>query len=339
MAQSHVILLESAQSPVRAVVTSHGASILKVEVPDANGRLADVVVGGNTLEDHKRNAACFGATCGRVANRIRNGRFSLNGEDYQIAVNNGPNALHGGAAPFGEREWSVENVIEIDGVCQGVTFLLESPDGDGGFPGALTVRATYLLSDDGELSVEYTAETDRPTVVNLTNHVYWNLSGDPESTVESHDLQVAASRYLPIDADHLATGEVLSVEGTPFDMRGGIDLGATLALDDVQIAPMRGLDHAMVIDGEGPRCALRLTDRTTGRWMEMLTNQPAVHVYTGGYLDATVPGKGGAEYRAYAGVALESENYPDAPNHPEFPSPVLNPGECYRHIIRWRFGC
>lgn len=339
MAQSHLILLESAQSPVRAVVTSHGASILKVEVPDAAGRLADVIVGGNTLDDHKRNAACFGATCGRVANRIRHGKFSLNGDDYQVAVNNGPNTLHGGDAPFGEREWSIDEVFETDGICHGVRFSLVSPDGDGGFPGELKVTATYRLSDDGELSVDYTAVTDRPTVVNLTNHAYWNLSGDPTSTIEGHDLRVAASRFLPIDADHLATGEILNVEGTPFDMREGIRLGDTLALDHPQIKPMRGFDHAMAVDGDGSRCALRLSDPSSGRWMELTSDQPAVHVYTGGYIDDTVPGKNGAAYRAYSGVALESENFPDAPNHPDFPSPVLNPDQSYSHSIRWRFGC
>ncbi len=338
MSDSKLITLCSADGRLEVKLTTFGASIFGVEVPDLDGVMTDVALGCDQLEDFTSNVAAFGASCGRFANRIADGRFTLDGTEYSLARNNGPNCLHGGDAPYHRRVWDVLDQQEIDGRIVSVTFHLLSPDGDGGFPGELHVTACYALDDDGGFSVSYEAHTSKPTVVNLTNHVYWNLGGDFGKTVKDHLLKVPADRFLPIDDNHLVTGEIRDVSGTVFDFRHGANIGDVLGDDDPQIATMNGLDHAMLVNGEGSRLGARLEHPGSGRWLEITTDQPAVHVYSGGYLDSTVPGKGGATIDRYSAIALESENLPDAPNQPNFPSAVLRPGETYRHKISWRFG-
>jgi aldose 1-epimerase len=315
-------------SKLRIALTPWGASIFFIEQRGADGRWARITVGDERIEDFRRNGFCFGATCGRFANRIRRGRFELDGRVHQLACNNGPNSLHGGDAAFHAREWEVGEIDE-----SGVRFHLVSPDGDGGYPGELRVTAEYRLAEDGVLSVDYTAVTDAPTVVDLTNHVYWNLGGDPQRAVGDHRLMIPADRYLTIDEDHLVTGEILPVDGGDFDFRRDALLEERLASADAQIRERRGFDHSFLVEGAGLRLAARLEHPASGRWMEMRTDQPAVHLYTGGYLDEA------AAWCRYAGLALEAGGLPDAPNHPEFPvSCILRPGETYRHRSEWRVG-
>lgn len=291
-------------------------------------------MGDEQIEDFRRNSFCCGATCGRFANRIRSGRFELDGRVYQLACNNGPNSLHGGDAAFHGREWTTGAIHREGGEVRGARFHLVSPDGDGGYPGELQVTADYRLTEDGVLSVDYTAVTDAPTVIDLTNHVYWNLGGDPQRAVGDHLLMIPADRYLMIDADHLVTGEILAVDGSDFDFRKSELLDGRLASAEPQIRDRRGFDHSFLVDGEGLRLTARLEHPESGRWMEMRTDQPAVHLYTGGYLDDS------PSWPRYAGLALEAGGLPDAPNHPEFPvACVLRPGETYRHRIEWRIGC
>lgn len=338
MVAPRLIQMESDDGRLLVKLTTFGASIFGVEVPDRDGVMMDVALGCDRLEDFVHNAAAFGATCGRYANRIAGGKFMLDGTEYTLAQNNGPNCLHGGEASYHGRIWEVLDQREVDGRIVSVTFHLLSPDGDGGFPGELHVTARYAMEDDGGFSVSYEARTSKPTVVNLTNHVYWNLSGDFSKTIEDHQLVVPAYHFLPIDDNHLVTGEIREVRGTVFDFRNGANLGDVLEHEDPQIATMRGLDHAMLVNGENSRLGARLEHPASGRCLEITTDQPAVHVYSGGFLDSTVPGKGGARIDRYAAIALESENLPDAPNQPDFPSAVLRLGETYRHKISWKFG-
>lgn len=318
---------------LRVALTPWGASIFFIELRNSDGTWARITVGDERLVDFRQNPFCFGATCGRFANRIRDGRFVLDGQVYQLARNNGPNSLHGGDAPFHAREWEVGKMEE-----DSIGFHLVSPAGDGGYPGELQGTASYRLTEEGVLSVDYTAVTDAPTVVSLTNHVYWNLGGRPLTTIGDHLLMMPAGSYLPIDDDHLVTGEVLPVDGD-FDFRTGAWLGERLASANPQIRERRGFNHPFLIEGDGLRLAARLKHPASGRWMEMRTDQPAVHLYTGGYLDDVVPGRGGKQWPPFAGLALESGALPDSPNHSEFPGRcVLRPGEIYRHRIEWSFG-
>jgi len=320
------ILLSSPD--LRVALTSWGASIFYIEQRCADGRWVRITVGDERLEDFRRNGFCFGATCGRFANRIAGGSFELDGRVYQLARNNGPNSLHGGDAAFHGREWEVGKV-EKDGVA----FHLVSADGDGGYPGELRVTAEYRLTSEGVLSVDYTAVTDAATVVDLTNHVYWNLGGDAQRAVGDHQVVIPGDRYLTIDADHLVTGEIVPVDGSDFDFRRGALLDERLASAHEQIRGRRGFDHSFLVAGEGLRVVARVEHAASGRWMEMRSDQPAVHLYTGGYLDDS------PAWCRYAGLALEAGGLPDAPNHPEFPvSCVLRPGGIYRHRIEWRCG-
>jgi aldose 1-epimerase len=318
---------------LRVALTGWGASILFIQQRNPDGSWARITVGDERLADFRENRFCFGATCGRFANRLRDGRFALDGRLYQLARNNGPNSLHGGDAPFHAREWTVGSVED-----DGVTFHLVSPDGDGGYPGELHVTADYRLTADGIFSVDYSAVTDAPTIVNLTNHVYWNLGGRSRTTIGDHLLTIPAGRFLPIDTDHLVTGEILPVHGD-FDFRRAARLEERLASSDPQIRGRRGFNHPFLLAGAGMRLAARLEHPPSGRWMEMRCDQPAVHLYTGGYLDEPGPGRDGSGWRSFAGLALESGSLPDTPNHPEFPCCcVLRPGEIHRHRIEWMFG-
>ena len=316
-----MIELHVLESPaLTARISGFGGILHTLETPDRTGRWANVVLGRPTVADYRvDNGPYFGAVCGRYANRLAGGRFTLDGVEYCVPTNDGPNALHGGTEGFDRREWEAERE---DGA---LVLRLTSPDGDMGFPGELKVEVRYTVDGDA-LRIDYRAETDRATVVNLTNHTYWNLAGEGSGSVEDHVLEVAASRFVRIGAGAIPTGELASVDGTPFDFRAPRRIGDRIRNAHEQLAPTHGYDHSLVLD-EGAESAVRLHDPGSGRVLEVTTTEPAVQVYTGNYLDGTLVGTGGGLYRQGDGVALETQHFPDSPNRPAFPSTVLRPGE------------
>jgi aldose 1-epimerase len=321
-------------------IIAYGASIQSVVVPDRDGRFADVALGHARLEDYVDHPQYFGATVGRVANRIANGRFTLDGRSYQVPINDGPNSLHGGTRGFDKALWEVVGT-EATGPAS-VTLRHVSPDGDMGYPGTLTVLATYSLGEANELSVDYAATTDRSTLVNLSNHAYWNLAGEGAAGgAMGHRLTIPAEYYLPTDAAAIPTGAFRPVEGTPFDFRTPTPVGTRVRDgSDEQIVFGRGYDHNMVIaraPSRTPRLLARLEEPESGRVMEVLSNQPGLQVYSGNFLDASTAGKAGRLYRQGDAVVLEPQMFPDTPNRPEFGSLRLDPGETYRNVIVWRF--
>jgi aldose 1-epimerase len=322
--------------PIRVRILTYGAGIQSVLVPDRRGALDDVALGHSTLTPYLDQPQYMGGTVGRVANRIAGGRFTLDGRDYQTPVNNGPNSLHGGAQGFDKRNWRV-----LESAPDRVTLRLVSRDGDQGYPGTLTATATYAIEGDA-LSVEYVATTDRPTLVNLSNHAYWNLAGEGAARgALGQLLTIPAEYYLPTDATAIPTGEFRPVAGTAFDFRAAraIDENVRDASDE-QIRFGRGYDHNWVIARETSaeaRLLARLEDPQSGRVMELLSNQPGLQFYSGNFLDGTSAGKAGRLYRMGDAVALEPQMFPDTPNRPEFGSLRLAPGETYRNLIVWRF--
>jgi aldose 1-epimerase len=335
----------------KATITDFGAILTSLQVPGRDGTPVDVVLGFDALDGYAAKHPYFGAICGRVANRIAAGRFELDGKSYQLAVNNEPNHLPGGAVGFDKKLWKATPRGGEKGPS--VDFEMVSPAGDEGYPGTLTVRATYTLTPDGELWVEMAANTDAPTIVNLAHHSYWNLAGHASGTVLGQDLAVVADRYLPVDAGSIPTGEFAAVAGTAFDFRpdrpgasGGRRLGDAIAALPASADGKNpgGVDHNFLVRGWKPDGALRtaavLRDPASGRSMELLTDQPGVQVYTGNYLDGSVKGKGGAAYQTHAAICLETQKYPDAIHHAgqaEWPSVRLDPGQTYRHTMVHRF--
>ena len=314
---------------VRAM--SLGATLTAVEYPDRDGRSENVTLYLETLEDYLKGHPCFGSVCGRYANRIAKGRFELDGVVYQLATNNGPNHLHGGRVGFHQRLWRHEPV-QGDGFV-GVKFTYVSPDGEENYPGTLTATVIYRVTVDDRLEMEYFATTDKPTVVNLTNHAYWNLAGAGIGTVLDHILQINADRYLPVDETLIPLGEMAPVDGTPFDFRQPKPIG-----QDIEKTG-GGYDHCFVLNkarpGELSFCA-RLEDRKTGRVMEVFTTQPGVQVYTANGLNGRL-GAHGRTYPKFGAVCLETQHFPDSPNRPEFPSTVLRPGETYHELTVHHF--
>lgn len=330
---------------VQVTVLTYGASIQAVLVPDRDGNLADVALGHADLAPYLDQPQFMGSTVGRVANRIAGGRFTLDGREYRIPANNGPNALHGGPQGFDKANWTV---IEPSpepppsGAVARVILGHVSPDGDQGFPGTLRVTATYELTEDDALHLEYAAVTDRPTVVNISNHAYWNLAGEgSREGAMDHRLTIFAEHYLPTDATAIPTGEMRPVAGTPFDFRTPVEIGERLrdACDD-QVRIGRGYDHGWVIAGAVPRdvrAVARLEHPKSGRTMTLSSNQPGLQFYSGNFLDGTSSGKSHRFYRMGDAVVLEPQMHPDTPNQPAFGSLRLDPGEVYRNIIVYRF--
>lgn len=309
-----------------------GGILTELHVPDRNGRLADVVLGFDTLEPYVGDHPHFGAITGRVANRIANGRFTLDGREYRLACNNGPHHLHGGPTGFVKRRWAAEPVEHAAEV--GVRLTYRSADNEEHYPGNLDVTVVYVLTDANELRIDYTAVTDAPTLCNLTNHSYFNLAGG--GSILEHQLTLNADRYTPSDATLIPTGELAPVEGTPMDFRTPRPIGARF--DQLTNDP-RGYDHNYVINraSEGLVLAARVREPESGRVMEVRTTEPGVQLYTGNFLDGSLVGKGGAVYERHHGFCLETQHYPDSPNHPEFPSIVLRPGQQYRQTTVHRF--
>jgi aldose 1-epimerase len=323
---------------MRVRIITYGASIQSVLAPDRQGRLADVTLGHAALQPYLAQPQYFGATVGRVANRIAAGRFTLDGRDYRVPVNNGPNALHGGPNGFDKANWSIAG----EGPGASVTLHHISPDGDQGFPGTLPVAATFSLDEENALSVEYRATTDRPTIVNLSNHAYWNLAGEGSpGGAMAQLLTIPADHFSPADAAAIPTGEFRPVAGTVFDFREPMPVGARVRdAADEQIRFGRGYDHNMVVAREisdEPRLLARVEDPGSGRVMRILSNQPGLQFYSGNFLDGTSIGKAGRCYRMGDAIALEPQMFPDTPNRPEFGSIRLDPGEVYRNQIIWHF--
>jgi aldose 1-epimerase len=313
---------------VRAM--TYGAIIVSLRVPDRGGRLDDIALGYETAAEYAtKPKAYFGAVVGRYANRIANGRFVLDGKPVQVTVNDGKNHLHGGKRGFDAVTWRGEPFDDQRGA--GVAFTYTSKDGEEGYPGTLTARVTYTLTDKNELIFDYHATTDAPTVVNLSQHTYFNLAGQGARDILEHDLQLFADRYTPVDDTLIPTGELAPVEGTPFDFRKPTAIGSRIGQDDVQLKRGRGYDHNWVLTrpGEGLQPAAKLTERTTGRSMTIATTEPGIQFYSGNFLDGSHQGKQGRVYNHRFGLCLETQHFPDSPNKPSFPSTTLRPGGQY----------
>jgi aldose 1-epimerase len=332
----------------KATVTDFGAILTSLHVPGKDGAAVDVVLGFDSLAGYAAKHPYFGATCGRVANRIAAGRFELDGKAYAVATNNEPNHLHGGLIGFDKKLWRATPRVSEKGPA--VDFEMVSPAGDEGYPGQLTASATYTLTPDGELWVEMSASCDAPTIVNMAHHSYWNLAGHAAGTIHGHTLSVNADRYLPVDAGGIPTGVFASVAGTPFDLRPERPHAASLGEAIKALPPSAdgknpgGIDHNYVIRGWKPDGSLRsvalLQDPASGRSLEILSDQPGIQVYTGNYLDGSVTGKGGTAYAKQGAICLETQKFPDAihhAGHAEWPSVRLDPGQTYRHAMVHRF--
>jgi aldose 1-epimerase len=329
-----VELYTLARGPLEVRIATHGATIVSLHAPDRDGVAGDVVLGFDALDGYLARSYLdkspyFGAVVGRYGNRIARGRFTLDGVEHRLTTNDGPNHLHGGARGFDKRLWSA---APVDGGA-GVAMSLESPDGEEGYPGALSARVVYALPDDGVLSVDYAATTDRATPVNLTQHTYWNLTAGLAPTILGHVLTLHAEHYTPTDATLIPTGELAPVAGTPFDFRAPTGVGARVSHRHPQLEVAKGYDHNFVLASpaaSGLRHAARVEEPLSGRVLDVHTTEPGIQFYSGNFLDGTIRGKGGRTYHHRGGLCLETQHFPDSPNHPAFPSTVLRPGEEYR---------
>lgn len=314
-----------------AKLTTYGASLTELWVPDRAGRLADVVLGLDNLEAYLAPHPFFGGTIGRYANRIAKGRFALDGNEYQLAINNPPHSLHGGKIGFDRRAWKAEALDNPGGAAVRFTYL--STDGEENYPGNVHVTVTYTLTEADELKLEYSAETDQATPINLTNHSYFNLAASGD--ILGHRLYLNSDQYTPVDATLIPTGEIRTVADTPFDFRGLMAIGEHIA----EITDIGGYDHNFVVNGQAGalRIAARLVEPGSGRQMEMWTTEPAIQFYSGIHLDGSVVGKDRVAYRKFGGLCLETQHYPDSPNHPNFPSAILRPGSRFRSETLYKF--
>lgn len=313
-------------------VLTYGGVVQSLEVPDARGRVANVVLGFATLEGYlAAGDAYFGGVVGRFANRLTDGRFGLDGKTYSVDINAGGNCLHGGKSGFDKRLWQAEPIGDDD-----LRLSLTSPDGDQGFPGRLSVHVTYCLLESG-VRITYQAATDAPTVINLTNHSYFNLAGEGSGSVEAHTFVIDADEFTPVSRGLIPTGEVADVGGTPLDLRHQTAIGAHLRDSHPQMLAAKGYDHNYVLRGTGLRRAARLADPGSGRVLEVFTDQPGLQLYSGNFLDGSHVGTGGTAYRQGDGLALETQHFPDSPNHPAFPSTVLRPGQPFDTSTTWQF--
>lgn len=325
---------------VRATFLDYGATLATVEIPDRNGRVADVTHGYDALAGWLGNTSYFGATVGRYANRIAAGKFTLDGKRHTLATNNSPGGmpchLHGGVSGFDRKLWSGRPVDKPG--ARGVEFSYLSLDGEENYPGNLSVVITCWLTDSGDLEIHYHATTDQTTIVNLTNHAYWNLTGDPRQPIAGHGLQLEADAVLAVDAGLIPTGKLLAVAGTPFDFTRPRRIGDRIGEDHPLLRLGGGYDHCWVLrQAQGLRLAARVHEPQSGRSLELLTDQPGVQLYTGNFLDGAVKGKGGVPYGFRTAFCLEPQKFPDAPNHPGFPPATLRPGETYEHTLIYRF--
>lgn len=323
-------------SGVTVAITSYGGRIVSWLVPDKNGRMVDVTLGYNSLDEYlNNNESYFGTLVGRYGNRIAKGKFTLDGKTHTLPINNGPNSLHGGKKGFNARVWDARS---IDDRTLELTYV--SADGEEGYPGKLTTTVVYTLSDDNSLKIDYTATTDKPTVVNLTNHAYFNLNGEGSGPIADHRLMIAADRYTPVDETLIPTGELAPVEGTPFDFRKPTPIGERADADHPQIKHGGGYDHNFVLNGgqtATPRRIATVESPQTGIVMDVSTTEPGVQFYGGNFLDGSQKGKSGNAYEKRSAFCLETQHFPDSPNQPGFPSTVLRPGQTYKTTTIYTF--
>ena len=313
-------------------ITNYGGIVTSIRVPDKRGRLGDVALGFNTLAGYqspayRKSGPYFGALIGRYGNRIAGGKFTLDGQTHKLFVNNGPNSLHGGKVGFDKKVWKAATTKSRNGVGLALTYV--SPDGEEGYPGTLTTRVVYTWTDDDALRINYTATTDKDTVLNPTNHSYFNLDGEGSGTILNTRLMVNADRFTPVDKTQIPTGSIKSVVGTPFDFRRPHAIGERIDRPDAQLATGKGYDHNYVLNGSGLRLAVRAYSPRSGRVLTVYTDQPGIQLYTGNFLDGTLIGKSGRPYVRRGAFALEAQHFPDSPNHPKFPTTELKPGQTY----------
>jgi aldose 1-epimerase len=318
-------------------ITNYGGIVVSLTAPDRNNQWADVVLGLNDLDSYLKGHPYFGALVGRYGNRIAKGRFTLNGVEFKLAVNNGENHLHGGIKGFDKVVWTAKSMRTKLGPALSLTYL--SKDGEEGYPGNLTVRVVYTLTNNNELRIDYTASTDKDTVTNLTHHSYFNLAGEGNGDILGHLLTLKANRFIPTDAGSIPTGEIRNVQGTPFSFLKATVIGERINQDDEQLKFGSGYDHTWVVDGRAGvlRQAASVYEPTTGRVLDVWTTEPGVQFYTGNFLDGTLTGKSGKVYQRRFGFCLETQHYPDSPNQPKFPTTVLRKGAVYKSTTIYRF--
>ena len=327
------------KSGAEVSITNYGGAVVSIKVPDRNGKLADVVLGYDNVDGYVNDKSHFGGIIGRYGNRIAHAQFLLDGKTYTLAKNNGENTLHGGVKGFDKALWAARILHGKD--AQSLELSYVSKDGEEGFPGNLNVSVIYTLKDDNALSVAYVATTDKKTVLNLTNHSYFNLAGQGSGDILSHLLMIQADKFTPVDAALIPTGELRGVAGTPFDFRKPTAIGARINQDDEQLKLGGGYDHNFVLRPVPESLeflgAARVVEQTSGRVLEVFTTEPGVQFYTGNFLDGKTPGKGGVAYPRRNAFCLETQHFPDSPNQPKFPSTVLNPGVRYHSVTTYKF--
>ncbi len=325
---------------MEVAITNYGATVVSIKVSDRTGHVDDVVLGYDSARQYEEGKAHFGGTVGRYANRIAHGKFALDGRTYTLPKNNGDNTLHGGVLGFDKRVWSAKETPSADGIA--MEFRYVSVDGEEGFPGTVAAKVVFtLLKDKNELRIDYTAGTDKPTVINLTNHSYFNLSGQGSGDILATVLQLNASRFTPMDKTLIPTGELRSVKDTPLDFTKPLAIGERIDVNDLQLRYGRGYDHNWVLDLKGkglePALAATASDPKSGRVLQVLTTEPGLQLYTGNFLDGSEHGKGGVVYQQRTAFCLETQHFPDSPNHPNFPSTTLVPGQPFHSTTIFRF--
>ena len=327
------------KSGAEVSITNYGGAVVSIKVPDRNGKLADVVLGYDNVDGYVNDKSHFGGIIGRYGNRIAHAQFLLDGKTYTLAKNNGENSLHGGVKGFDKALWAARVLNGKD--AQSLELSYVSKDGEEGFPGNLSVSVIYTLKDDNALSVAYVATTDKKTVLNLTNHSYFNLGGQGSGDILGHVLMIAADKFTPVDAALIPTGELRNVAGTPFDFRKPTAIGARINQDDQQLKLGGGYDHNFVLRAVPEPLeflgAARVLEPASGRVLEVFTTEPGVQFYTGNFLDGKTPGKGGVAYARRNAFCLETQHFPDSPNQPKFPSVILKPGEIFHSVTTYKF--
>jgi aldose 1-epimerase len=332
--KTSLYILENANG-IKVYITNYGARVVSLLTPDKEGECADIVLGFDNIDSYLKDKMYLGCIVGRYANRIKDGKFTIDGQEYNLFLNDGPNTLHGGQKGFDKRVWDARQ--------QGNTLTLSylSPDGEEGYPGNLQIKKIYTLTDENELKMGYEAETDKATIVNLSHHSYFNLKGEGDTTILDHYLMADADYFTPVDSTLIPTGEIRPVVNTPFDFTKGKQIGQDIGMENEQLKFGLGYDHNWVLNKDSANAltfAVKLWEETTGRVMEIYTTEPAFQFYSGNFMDGSVTGKSGKPYKYRAALAIEPQHFPDSPNHPEFPSTVLRPGEKYRQLSILKFG-
>lgn len=330
------LFILSNQNGLKVAVCNYGARLVAVITPDKNNQMADITFGYNSIEAYLNDQIYSGPIVGRYANRLKDARFQLDGATYQLFKNDGDNTLHGGKTGLDKVVWS-----KVEAGGNRVTLAYLSPDGEEGYPGNLSLTKTFTLTENNELKIEYSATTDAPTVINLSNHAYWNLKGEGQASILDHYFMINANHYTPIDAECIPTGEIATVENTPFDFRKGKKVGRDIDQVNEQLTNGKGYDHNWVLNKseEGEiTLAAKLWEETSGRFIEIYTSEPGMQFYSGNFLDGSVTGKSGSPYQHRSGLIFETQHFPDSPNNSNFPTTVLRPGENYQHIAIYKFG-